>query len=207
MVANRLRLRGILFASVLLLMALPLVAQTGLAGTWSIQMSAYLPQAEVPCVYQGTLDLSTTNSSWSGPMTVLLQSGPEGCPATMSGICFANLDGNAIAGTLSSETFGVASFGGSLVPAAAASGSGPTAMRGELSAARQKANAAGPLTSGPAGNLNVSQGSFAGTIGTWSAARLSIIQIPTLARGGVALLVVLLLAAATALLLRRRQLG
>lgn len=192
-------------ALTLSLMTWPLVAQTGLAGAWSIQMNAYLPDAQVPCVFQGTLDLSTTKSSWTGPMTVSLLSGPAGCPAQMSGICIANLDGNIVTGTLSSDTFGSATFSGSLVPASTAGGSGPTAMRGELTAANQKAQATGPLTTGPAGSLSVTQGGYAGVGGTWSAARLSIIQIPTLARGGVALLVVLILAAATAILLRRRR--
>lgn len=174
----------------------PLAAQASLTGTWTLQASAFLPDIKTPCQYQGTLELSPTDGGWIGPATLSFVSGPEGCPAELTAQCTANLDGGTVTGTLDGgDAFGMATFTGTLTGAA---------ITGTLGDGAPQADKKAPVTpkASPGGTFNTDSGPFMGVGGTWLAARLSVLAIPTLTESGLILLTLLLLASASLLLMR-----
>ncbi len=197
MKSSRLRLA---IVAVALLATLPLAAQALLSGNWTVHATAYLPEAQTPCEFEGTLQLAPDTEGWTGPITLHLLSGPEGCPAEMTAECSANLDGDSVGGTLTSAEFGMADFTGTLT--------GVAEMEGTLQGGGQlprHGEAAVTPDDPPQGGFHTNTGQFEGVGGTWVAARQSVLEIPALTGTGAILLTLLLLAAASLLLVRRRH--
>lgn len=175
----------------------PLAAQASLTGTWNLQASAFLPDVKTPCEYQGTLELSPVDGGWIGPATLSFVSGPEGCPAELTAQCTANLDAGTVTGTLDGgDAFGMATFTGTLTGAALMGG-----PLGDPAPQADKNATVAPKAS-PGGRFSTDSGPFMGVGGTWLAARLSVLEIPTLTESGLILLTLLLLASASLLLMR-----
>jgi hypothetical protein len=191
--------RAIFVAAALLALALALAASAeaqvavDFSGTWrlSVEATEPVPQAATaptlaskqgePCVYAGTVMLTQDGAMVSGPVQLFLVSGPDSCPAEMSG---------NLTGTLSASDV----MGSFLISGMIDGGdpSGVTSISGTLSP-----------NPGGSGVLAVTQGGFAGTDGTWMAVlQQSVLEIPGLGPVGLALLTVLLLAAGAWILAR-----
>lgn len=157
------------------------------SGTWNLDVEATEPVVQpmsgapilgskqgAPCVYSGTVELTQDGDQVMGPAQLFLVSGPESCPAEMSG----NLTG----------TIGPGELAGSFMIVGMIDGADPTGVT----------SFSGTLSPNPGGQgtLAVTQGDFIGTDGTWMAVLQQFgVSIPTLGRWGVAVLTVLLLAA------------
>lgn len=163
------------------------------SGTWNLDVEATQPELNAasepllgtklvaPCVYTGTVELTQDGDQVMGPAQLFLVSGPESCPAEMSG----NLTG----------TIGPGELVGSYVIAGTIDGADPTGVT----------SFSGILSPNPGGQgtLAVTQGDFLGTDGTWMAVLQQFgLSIPTLGRWGIAALTVLLLAAGAWILSR-----
>jgi hypothetical protein len=188
----------------LLLLASPLLPMAARAqnldvtGSWAVTMQATPPlRAEAPaapCVFQGQAGDTQTGSTFSGNLSVGLQSGPAGCPSSMSAPLNGNVTGNMLTMgvVMGGGALGQASFTGTITPAPA----------GTRSAGRPAA----PVNPGSTitGTFSVTSGPFAGTAGTWSATKQAAAPgIPALGARGLATLALLLVAAAVWLLRRR----
>jgi len=186
----------------LLAICLPLAAQTpDFTGTWTLQTNGYLPDENIPCVYEGTVQFSQTGpSEWVGPATLTLVSGPPACPAEMMATCTGGLDGGTFGGTLDGgDMYGFASFSGTEVTAGKIKGTLGDAPDGAHSKATLAAKA------GWQGGFTTSTGPFSGTSGTFVAMRQSVLEIPTLTETGLLLMAILLMASAVYFLVRGRN--
>jgi hypothetical protein len=162
----------------------PAAAQASILGTWTLQMNATLEGEEVPCVFQGTANLTANppggKFDFSGPSHLDLVSGPEGCAASLDGTVSLNFDaspdGLVVNGQIDGgDALGLASFTGLVV-------GDPTAT----------------------GTFSTTSGPFSGLGGTWSGSlAAAVAAIPTLQTVGL-LLLAALLALVSVLALRRR---
>ncbi len=156
-------------------------ARGSLEGTWTLEVTSNLPKSEQTCTFWGTAALTPAidgEHDLSGPAELALVTGPQGCPASLSGTCGVDVtiseEGVTVSGEIDGgEAFGLATFSGLVV-------GDPTGT----------------------GTMQVTAGPFAGAGGTWTAG-LAGVAIPALGAAGLAALM-LALAAGGLLLLRRR---
>lgn len=182
-------------------LALPIAVAEGQAaipdvsGAWTLDLSASLPDDEVPCVFTGSAVITQSGDQVTGPADLTLASGPAACPGEMTG----TLTGTVFLGQLGEPTVNGVIEGA--LGEAAVEGTFTTAMvaaAGLLAAALPMQE---PTSGG--GSMSVTTGPFAGTGGTWSAAAAA--PVPTLAPLALTALVLLLLAAGF-FVLRRQEL-
>lgn len=192
--------RVILVAAALLVLGLgataPGLAQVDFSGNWRLEVEAVqpdlpvpmatlapalAPKAMAPCIYSGTVALTQDGGSVTGPAELFLLSGPESCPAEMSGFLTGAISGDKAGGFLiegtieGSDPTGTSSFSGTISP-----------------------------NPGGSGEFLVTAGDFGDTSGTWSAVLLaSVIEVPGLRPLGLALLTALLLGTGAWILARR----
>lgn len=95
-----------------LLAAAPSLQAQDLSGSWLMNMSADVPEAAEPCIYNGDCEMSQDGSQLTGTVDLVLVSGPEDCPAEMTAALGGNVDGDDVFGTLSGAD-GQADFAGS----------------------------------------------------------------------------------------------
>ncbi|MGD2113569.1 MAG: hypothetical protein PVG07_00845 [Acidobacteriota bacterium] len=180
--------RNVVLAAAILIAVVLVVApwaaaqtpSTDLTGTYDMQATVELPSMEtpaaqtkglaMPCQYEGTADIVDENGDLSGTVDLMLVTGPEGCPADMTGTLNGSGDPGTtdilVMGTIGG-TLGMLTFNGSLTP-----------------------------NPGGGGTFSVTQGGFVGAVGSWAAQRFeSIFEIPTLTAVGLTLLTLLVLGA------------
>ncbi len=172
--------------------ALAQAANPDIGGTWQITATVYMVEASEPCVYQGDVPLTQDGDTWNGPADLLLLSGPDGCPGELTG---------DLTGMLSpSEVVGVTNITGTIngadpTGAATFSGSIGNPLPAMAKAPAERSGLATKVFQG-AGGLDVTQGDFNGSTGSWNASRLQrLLEIPELTPLGLTLLVLLLLGA------------
>ena len=108
----------LLLAAALMAVAPPLAAQD-VSGHWTMATTASLPvamepaglaAAVEPCIFDGDCEMQQDGGEVTGTVDLALISGPEGCPAEMTGTIDGSFDGPDIYGTLTSPVYGEASF-------------------------------------------------------------------------------------------------
>jgi hypothetical protein len=165
-----------------------------LSGNFTLTATMTIPESVGPCVFQGVVMLVQEGPDVMAPVALGLLSGPESCPGELigdltGGVEQGDLDTIFIGGLISgTDPGGAASFSGTFVPEPIG-----------VSTAGFGGSAQEPSTGG--GDLNVTQGPFAGVTGTWSAVQAS--AVPAITPLGL-LLLVGLVAALGAYLLRRQ---
>lgn len=181
----RIRLALALPSLVLLLGAvcIPALAQVptpdDLSGQWTLSATGLLPEQNLPCVFEGSGQMTQNGSQLTGQATLLLVEGPDACPGEMMADLDGSLDGLFFGGTLDGgEMFGVLDF------------SGQVSQDGRMISGDYTVRDGGP---------------FQGTDGQWSSERLlSVLAIPTLSGSALLVLALLLLGAAFFTLRRHR---
>lgn len=165
------------------------------SGTWSLDMQATLEPAvgapssltptpgiaaAVVCHFSGQVTLAQDGSSVFGPVDMTLESGGVECPPEMagnlSGTVSSDLKGSYTINGAINGTLGSASFSGTL--------SSPSPGVPALLLAAFQGGGSG-------GDIDVTEGPFAGASGTWSATLLA--PVPTLTPVALLVLVILLL--------------